>query len=59
MNQYILLKCNGNYNAVDDLSMLNVKIINTITRMKEVKISVKHISSYCKCKFTSTTCNLN
>ena len=56
-------------NAADDLSTkicipsktkdVNVKAFNTITRTNEAKIMVKHISWDCKCKFNSTTCNLN
>ena len=56
-------------NAADDLSTkicipnktkdVNVKAFNTITRTNEAKIMVKHISCDCKCKFNSTTCNLN
>ena len=30
-----------------------------ITRIKEAKTLVKHISCDCKCKFNSTTCNSN
>ena len=34
---------------------LHVKVFNMITN--EAKTLVKHISSDCKCKFNSTTCN--
>ena len=38
---------------------INVKESNTIKNKNEAKRMVKHISCDCKCKFNSTTCNLN
>ena len=65
----ILGKCNGSLNFVDDLftklcvpsetKYVNVKIVNTITRINKSKTLVKHISCGFKCKFNSTTCNSN
>ena len=62
-------KCNGNCNAVDDLSTkiclpneaedVNVKGFNMITRINEAKTFVKHISCDCEGKFDSRTCILN
>ena len=62
-------KCNGSCNVADDLSMkicvlsktkdLNVKVINMIIRIYESQTLVKDISSNCKCKFNSRTCNSN
>ena len=62
-------KCNGKYNAVDDLSTkicfpneaedLNVKRFTMIARIKEAKTFVKHISRDCKGKFNSRVCILN
>ena len=59
-------KYNGCCNAVDDLSTkicvpsetkdVNVEVFNTITKINEAKILVKHISRDCKCKFNSATC---
>ena len=59
-------KCNRSSNAADDLSAkicvpsgakdVNVIVINMITRIKEPKTLVKHISRHCKCKVDSTTC---
>ena len=58
--------CSGRFNSVNDLSMrisapskpkdLNVKVVNMITNRNEAKNISK---TYCKCKFNSTTCNLN
>ena len=58
--------CSGRFNSVNDLSMrisapskpkdLNVKVVNMITNRNEAKNISK---TYCKCKFISTTCNLN
>ena len=62
-------KCKGSCNIADDLSMkicvlsktkdLNVKVINMIIRIYESQTLVKDISSNCKCKFNSRTCNSN
>ena len=38
---------------------INVKAFNTITNKNEAKTMTKFISFDCKCKFNSTTCNLN
>ena len=38
---------------------INFKVSNMITNKNEVKTMTKHISFNCKCKFNSTTCNLN
>ena len=64
-----LYKCNGNCNAINDLSTkiclpretkrVNVKVFNMIARINETKALVKHISRDFKHKFDSTTCNLN
>ena len=37
---------------------VNVKVFH-IKRINKVKTLVKHISCDCKCKYGSTTCNLN
>ena len=47
-------KCNGRFNAVDNLSAkvyvsgktksINVKVFNMITRINQAKMSVEHIS---------------
>ena len=37
----------------------NVEAFNMITNKNEAKGMTKHISSDRKCKFNSTTCNLN
>ena len=60
-------KCNKSCDVVDELSTekcvpietKDVKIFTMITMITEVKILVKHTSYDCKCKFNSTTCNLN
>ena len=62
-------KCNGSFNAVDNLSTkicvasetkdINVKACNMITRINEVKTLVKHISCDFKCKFNSATFKSN
>ena len=38
---------------------INVKAFKMITNKNEAKAMTKHISCDCKCKFNSTTCNLN
>ena len=38
---------------------INVEVFNMITNKNEAKKLVKYISCDCKCKFNSTTCNLN
>ena len=62
-------KCNGRCDAVDDISLeicvlsetknANVKVVNMITRVNEIKILLKCISCDCKCKFNSSTCKSN
>ena len=62
-------KCNGSYNADDDLSAkiyvvcnaknINLKVFHMITRINESKTLVKHILCDCKCKSDSTACNSN
>ena len=62
-------KYSGNCNAVDYLftskcvpskiKVVNIKVLNMITKLNEAKTLVKHISCNCKCKFDSTTCNSN
>ena len=54
-------------NVTDDLSRKicilsktkdkNVKVFNLMTKIKEVKTLIKHISCYCKCRFNSAPCN--
>ena len=43
----------------NEIKSVNDKVFNMITKINEVKILIKHISSDYKCKFNSTTCNLN
>ena len=62
-------KCSESCNSANDLSTkicfpikikdINVKSFNMITNRDEAKTLVKHISCDFKCKFNSTTCNLN
>ena len=62
-------RCNGKCNTVDDSSakisapnktiVVNVKLFNMITRIKESKALLKQISCVCKCKFDSKKCNSN
>ena len=62
-------KCNGGYNADDDLSKkiyvlcnaknINLKVFHMITRINEAKTLVKHILCDCKCKSDSTAYNSN
>ena len=62
-------KFNGSCNAADDQStkicvpsktkVVNVNVFDMITRIYVTKLLVKHILCDCKCKFNSTTCNLN
>ena len=65
----ILDKCNGSHKAIDNLSAkicvprktkdVNVKVILCENKNKWTKPLGRHISCHCKCKFISTTCNLN
>ena len=65
----ILDKCNGSYNAIDDLFTkicvpsktkdLNIKILDMITRICKSKTLIKHISCDCTCKFSSIKCSSN
>ena len=71
LNYYPLLtsldKCNRSCNVLDDLSTkicvpsktkdVNVKIFNTITRINQVKVLIKHVSWDCTCKFNNTKWN--
>ena len=73
INYYLFMigldKYNVGCNTVHNLSIkicvptetkdLNVKVFDKITRVNEVKTLVKHISSDCKRKLNSTTCNSN
>ena len=69
LNYCPLIISNGSCNVVDDLSMkicvlsktkdLNAKVINMIIRIYEAQTLLKDISSNCKCKFNSRTCNSN
>ena len=43
-------------NKKDDL---NLNVFNTITRLNESKILIKHISCKCKYKFDGRKCNSN
>ena len=59
-----LYKCNGSCDVVDDLSTKicvpsKKKYVNMTTGINEGKTLVKHIFCGIKCKFYSTTCNLN
>ena len=38
---------------------MNIKLLNIIRIINEAKTLIKHISCHCKCKFNTTTCNLN
>ena len=42
-----------------ETKVINVKVINMITKINEAKTLVKHNSCDWKCKFDSTTCNSN
>ena len=42
-----------------EIKDINVKTFNMITNKNEAKTMTKHISCKSKCKFNSTTCNLN
>ena len=62
-----LYQCNRSYKTVDDLhtkiriinkkKSVNVEVFNMKTRIYEAKTLIKHISSECKFKPNSTTCN--
>ena len=62
-----LFKSNGRCYVFDDLSVkicvpskttdISVKAFNMIAKINEGKTNVKHISSDCKCKINSATCN--
>ena len=64
----VLDECSGSCNSGNDLSPkicvpkiqdINVKVFNMMTNKDEAKTMTKHVSYDCKCKFNSTTCNLN
>ena len=60
-------KCSGIHNTLSELSGrtcvpnetddVNLSLFNLLTRGKESRTLIKHIS--CKCKFDSRKCNLN
>ena len=62
-------KCSWSCNAGNDLftkicllsktKHIIVKALNIITRIKEAKTLIKHISFDCKCQINSTICNSN
>ena len=59
-------KCTRSCNALSpkicvpkETKDINVKAFNTITNKNEAKTMTKFISFDCKCKFNSTTYNLN
>ena len=59
-------KCTRSCNALSpkicvpkETKDINVKAFNTITNKNEAKTMTKFLSFDCKCKFNSTTCNLN
>ena len=64
-----LNKCNGGCNTVDDLYTkicapsktkdVNFEVFKMIKDINEVKMLLKHIPTYCKCKLDNTICNSN
>ena len=60
-------RCVGSCNTLNDLSNkvcvpnktkdLNLSMFNTITRINESRISTKHLSCECKCRFDGRKCN--
>ena len=59
-------KCTGSCNVLSPKACvpkvtkyINFKAFNTTTNKDEAKTVKEHISSHFKCKFNSTTCNLN
>ena len=59
-----LNKCAGSFNVsspricvTKETKDINVKVFNIITNKKEVEAMTEHISSDCKYKFNSATCN--
>ena len=59
-----LNKCTGSCNVLStkifvpkETKDIYVNVFNMITNQNEAKAMIEHISCYCKCKFTSTTCN--
>ena len=62
-------KYSGSCNAADGLPTkicvpsktkdINIKVFNVMTRRYETKTLIKQISSDCKCKFNTATCNSN
>ena len=59
--------CNGICNVISPKicvprkkkKKINVKAFNRMTNKDEAEAMTEHISCDCKCKFNSTTCNLN
>ena len=60
--------CNGSCNFISPKicvprkkkkKNINVKAFNRMTNKDEAEAMTEHISCDCKCKFNSTTCNLN
>ena len=58
--------CNGSCNVISPKicvprkkKNINVKAFNRMTNKDEAEAMTEHISCDCKCKFNSTTCNLN
>ena len=59
-------KCNESCNALSPKKCVlqkrkdtNIKVFNMMTTKNEAQTMTKHISSDCKCKFNSATCNSN
>ena len=58
--------CNGSCNVISPKICvprkkkdINVKVFNRMANKDEAEAMTEHISCDCKCKFNSTTCNLN
>ena len=63
---FSLYKCTGSFNVLSpkicvpkETKDINIKAFDLITNKNEAKAMTEHISRTCKCKFNSTTCNLN
>ena len=63
---FSLSKCIGSFNGLcpkiclaKETKDIDNKEFNMIANKDEVKAMTEHISCDCKCKFNSTTCNLN
>ena len=59
MIRYNPIDLNPVVSVLSKTKYVNVKILNMITIIKEVKTLIKHISCDFKCKFISATCNSN